>query len=222
MGTVASVKGIEKLNKFDLAALESTAKALGMDVDWLAAVISFETGGTFSPSVLNAAGSGAFGLIQFLPRTATAIFKLEDTPENRLKAVARGRAMSFAQQLREMVIPYFRGGRYYSLNDVYLKVFYPAAMNQPDSKVIATAGSKTYDQNRGFDRNQDGEITRAEITSRINAQLAAATVLPRIPITPAGWGGLLAGLAALAFGAWYANKHNLLPVGPNAKKRIQL
>ena len=31
------------------------------------AVMSFETGGTFNPGILNVAGSGATGLIQFMP-----------------------------------------------------------------------------------------------------------------------------------------------------------
>lgn len=223
-GDVAQVKGIEKLSKFDLAALHSTAAALGMDVDWLAAVISFETGGTFSPSVLNAAGSGAFGLIQFLPSTAAAILGYPNTADGKAQAVLRGREMSFAQQLREMVIPYFRGGRYNSLDDVYLKVFYPAAMNKSSDYVVGAAGTKVYEQNKGFDKNADGEITRSEITSRINAQLNSARQLPRVIISGgSSWGGLITGLAMAAAGAYYVSKKtNLLPVGPRANRKFGL
>ena len=221
--SVARVKGIEKLSKTDLAALARTAKDLGMQTDWLAAVISFETAGSFSPSVLNAAGSGAFGLIQFLPSTAAAIFKLPNTPEGRAQAVAKGRAMSFAQQLKEMVIPYFKGGTYKSLDDVYLKVFYPAAMGKASDYVVGQAGTKTYEQNKGFDKNADGEITRSEITSRINAQLTAALSLPRIPVAAATWGAILAGLAIVAGSAYYLSVNtNLLPFGPNANRKLTL
>ena len=37
------------------------------------AVMSFETGGTFDPGIRNAAGSGATGLIQFMPSTAAGL-----------------------------------------------------------------------------------------------------------------------------------------------------
>ena len=37
---------------------------------WLMSCMAFESGETFSPSVRNAAGSGATGLIQFMPSTA--------------------------------------------------------------------------------------------------------------------------------------------------------
>ncbi len=214
--TVARVKGIEKLNKTQLAALAATAKDLGMHVDWLAAVISFETAGTFSPSVLNAAGSGAFGLIQFMPSTAAALLKLPA-----VEAVKRGRAMSFVQQLREMVIPYFKGYTYNNLDDVYLKVFYPLAMNKSPTYTVATEGTKVYSQNQGFDKNQDGEITRSEITSRINSQLSAASLLPRIAVTSAQWASILVGLGIVAAGAYYVSVNtNLLPIGPNANKPL--
>lgn len=45
---------------------------LGVDPDFLMACMAFESGGTFSPSIKNAAGSGAIGLIQFMPSTAQA------------------------------------------------------------------------------------------------------------------------------------------------------
>ncbi len=219
--SVARVKGVEKLTKTQLAGLAATAKDLGMNVDWLAAVISFETAGSFSPSVLNAAGSGAFGLIQFLPNTAAALLKLPNTEAGRAEAVRRGRAMSFVQQLREMVIPYFRGYTYKSLDDVYLKVFYPAAMNKTAGYTVATEGTKTYEQNQGFDRNHDGEITRSEITSRINSQLSAAALLPRIAVTTAQWASILVGLGIVAAGAYYiSNNTSLLPFGPNANKPV--
>jgi membrane-bound lytic murein transglycosylase B len=41
---------------------------LEVSPDYLMACIAFETGATFSPSIKNAAGSGAVGLIQFMPK----------------------------------------------------------------------------------------------------------------------------------------------------------
>ncbi len=216
--SVARVKGIEKLNKTNLAALARAAKDLGIPVDWLATVISFETGGTFSPTVLNAAGSGAFGLIQFLPSTAQALLKTATKDE----AVNRGKAMDFATQLQKMVVPYLKDRRpYSSLDDVYLAIFYPAAKGKASDAVVATAPSLTYEQNKGFDREGKGHITKSDITHRINQQLAAAALLPRIPITTAEWAQILVGLSIVAAGAYYVSVNtNLLPVGPNAQRKF--
>lgn len=207
--SVARVKGIEKLSSKELAALYSAAKALGMHVDWLAAVMSFETAGTFSPSILNAAGSGAFGLIQFMPSTAQGILKTATKQE----AVDRGRAMSFSEQLKKMVVPYFKGHKYNNLNDVYLKVFFPAAMGKPDTYVVGAQDGtdfqqKVYAQNRGFDSADKGYITRADITKRINSVLALAEQYPRLTIVVAFWTQVLFGVA-VSSAILYANKERI-------------
>ena len=49
------------------------AKRMGVSEDYLYAVMSFETGGTFDPAQKNMAGSGATGLIQFIPSTAEGL-----------------------------------------------------------------------------------------------------------------------------------------------------
>jgi hypothetical protein len=179
--------------------LYAAAKAIGIPVDWLATVISFETGGTFSPSVQNKAGSGATGLIQFMPSTAAALLKVKD-PQLARFMTSR---MSFKEQLTKMVVPYFKGGTYKSLDDVYLKVFYPAAMNKPKDHVVGTAPSPVYSQNAGFDRDSKGYITKGDITRTINGVFDRAILLPPIIITVAIWGQVLAGLAVAA-GAVYA------------------
>ena len=46
--------------------------SLQLDPNFLMACIAFESNETFSASVQNAAGSGAVGLIQFMPGTAQA------------------------------------------------------------------------------------------------------------------------------------------------------
>lgn len=55
-------------------AVIATCKNLGIpDPSYLMACIAFETGETFSPAIKNSAGSGAVGLIQFMPSTAKAL-----------------------------------------------------------------------------------------------------------------------------------------------------
>jgi len=196
--TVAKVPGIEKLSKAQLSSLYAAAKAIGIPVDWLATVISFETGGTFSPSVLNKAGSGAVGLIQFMPATAAAILKVSD---KKLAALMASK-MSFTEQLKKMVIPYFKGGTYKSLNDVYLKVFYPAAMNKADDYVLPAV---VYPQNKGFDKEGKGYITRKDITRTINSIWNGAQAYPRITIIVGFWTQVFAGVVVSA-AALYAVK----------------
>ena len=195
--SVAKVVGIDKLTPGQLVSLNNAAKTIGIPVDWLATVISFETGGTFSTTVDNKAGSGAFGLIQFMPATAQAILKTS----TREDAIKQGKAMSFDQQLQKMVVPYFSSykSKLKSLNDVYLAVFYPAAMAKPDRHVVAEAPSAVYRQNAGFDRENRGYITRADITSTVTRILNNASSLPRITITKgAVWPQVIAGLGVAA------------------------
>lgn len=154
------------------------ARRLGIMPEWLAAVISFETGGSFDPAQKNHWAdadckrrgipySGAIGLIQFMPSTA----KMLGTTSALLAA------MSFKQQL-VYVEKYLASssGKMKSLEDVYLKVFYPAAMGRPDSYVVGRKGDpgfagRVYVQNAGFDKDHDGVVTRGEICATIRAVL---------------------------------------------------
>ncbi len=165
MGSVANVKGIEKLRQSDLKALDNAAKEIGVEIDWLATVISFESG--FNPAVQNKF-SNATGLIQVLPSTASNILKL-----SKEEAIEKVKKMSFSEQLQKVVIPYFSSykGRLHSLDDTYLAVFYPAAIGKSSDTIIAIQGQPIYDQNAGFDKLGLGYITKFDITSRIRSQL---------------------------------------------------
>lgn len=168
MAYVINVPGAKSLTSDQVEQVTEAAQMLGIDPDWLFTVISFETGGTFSPKVRNAAGSGAFGLIQFMPSTAQNLLKTSTRDE----AVAQGMAMSFKDQLFKMVVPYLRGPKLSSLEDVYLKIFWPAAIGKPDSLVIGDSNGtdfqkKVYTQNKGFDRDGKGYLTRGDVVRKI-------------------------------------------------------
>lgn len=194
---IARVPGIEHLSASDLAALSAASHRLGIDPSWLAAAMSFETGGTFSPSVRNKAGSGATGLIQFMPSTAAILGTSTD-------ALAR---MTFQQQL-PYVEKYFapHAGKMHSLDDVYLAIFYPAAIGKPPGTVVATQGSAIYAQNAGFDKGGAGFFTVADITAAVNRVLDRAKGMPPLVVAAASTGGglLLVGLAIAAF--WFLTK----------------
>jgi Transglycosylase SLT domain len=144
----------------------STAAQLGIDPDWLMSCIAFESGETFSPSVKNAAGSGAVGLIQFMPQTAALLgTSTEDlagmTAEKQLDYVAR----------------YFRhwAGKVKSLADLYMVILWPAAVGQPDYYVLFDRDDpnhpKRYLQNRGLDFNGDGKIVKQEAAAGVMEKL---------------------------------------------------
>ena len=68
--TLLDIPGSQKVSQTFKQKLVQIAADLGTNPNFLMAVMSFESGETFSPSIKNAAGSGAVGLIQFMPATA--------------------------------------------------------------------------------------------------------------------------------------------------------
>jgi hypothetical protein len=188
--------GLVRLPVSDQQALVRAAQSIGIDPSWLASVINFETGGTFSPSIENAAGSGAVGLIQFMPQTAKALLRSATEAD----AVARLKGMTFSQQL-EFVKQYFTPyvGKLHSLEDTYLAVFYPAFIGKPDSAILGHAPSVIYTQNAGFDVNGKGYVTKDDITSKIRSVLASVESYIQVPgVAAAATAGVV--IAAIAIG----------------------
>ena len=208
MTDILKVPGIEKLTASERTALIAAANKLGINPDWLATVISFETAGTFSPSIVNRAGSGAFGLIQFMPNTARNILGTSTADE----AVRIGKAMSFGEQLTRMVIPYFSGRKMSSLEDVYLAVFYPAAMNKPGSYIIGATPGAVYTQNAGFDKSGKGFITRDDVTSRLRSLYESAG--GRIPVQTTVVAQAVFGFAVAAGLIWTFARKQLNTIVP--------
>jgi hypothetical protein len=134
------------------------SQKLDIDPNWLMAVMNLETGGTFSPSIKNKT-SGATGLIQFIPSTAESLGITTS-------ALAK---MSNVQQL-DWVYKYLNEYKSKLVNyiDLYLAVFFPAALSKSNSFVIETpkqSASTIASQNSGFDLNKDKKITVGEIKS---------------------------------------------------------
>lgn len=138
------------------------ANDLGLPADDLMCCIAWESGQTFSASVKNGAGSGAVGLIQFMPQTAAAL----GTSTSALAT------MSAEDQLN-YVWKYFSPykGRLHNLGDIYMAILWPAAIGKADSYVLfdKATGPTAYAQNKGLDFNGDGRITRLEAYSRVAA-----------------------------------------------------
>lgn len=133
--------------------------------DDLMGCMAWESGETFSPSKLNLAGSGAIGLIQFMPSTARALGT----------TTAKLGAMTAEEQL-DYVFKYFDQfdlKQLRSIADLYMAILWPKAIGKPASYVLWDRAKmpKTYRQNSGIDINKDGLVTKAEAAAKVNAKL---------------------------------------------------
>lgn len=146
------------LSESFLRKVEEIETRLRMPTGSLLAVMKFETGGTFNPAEKNRAGSGATGLIQFMPSTAKTIGTSTD-------ALAQ---MSAEDQL-DYVEKYFQPykGKLGTLKDAYMAVLYPKAIGKPEWYPLFTQGTKAYEQNAGLDRDKKGMVTVADAVARV-------------------------------------------------------
>lgn len=135
--------------------VKEIAPRVGLDPNWLMAIMYFETAGTFSPSITNKLGY--VGLIQ-------------------LGADARDTLDVTAQELKDMtaveqldyVEKYFNlyKDKYKSYVDAYFAVFFPLAIGKPDDWVIEGGGltaKKIYDANPAFRNVKDGKLRVWEV-----------------------------------------------------------
>jgi hypothetical protein len=136
------------------------ARRLEMDPNHLMAIIAFETGRTFDPSETNRAGSGATGLIQFMPATARAL-------GTSTAALSRMSAIDQLDYVEAYLAPY--AGRMKDLPSAYMAVLYPRAVDKAPGYVLFRKGSKAYKLNRGLDLNGNGQVTKAEASAKVAA-----------------------------------------------------
>jgi LysM repeat protein len=162
-GTTRTVAWGARVSAPFKAKVLAIAADLGCDADHLMACMAFETGETFSPSVRNAAGSGATGLIQFMPSIATM-----------LGTTTTALAQMTAEAQLDYVAKYFRPyrGRLRTIEDVYMAILWPAAIGKPAAHVLFAAPGRTYQQNKGLDRDRDGRVTKREAAAAVSAKLA--------------------------------------------------
>lgn len=157
-------------------------KAKGFEVkpDDIINFMAVETAGTFSPSI-RAGGkkNGAVGLAQF---TQTAIDDMNRFRGKGNKLTkSKLAAMSFDEQSK-VVTEYLSTalgrknmqGKEISAADLYTAVFSPAAIGKSmDSTIYSLNGSaRNYRANKSLDTNNDGKITKAELTARLNDWVA--------------------------------------------------
>lgn len=146
-------------------------ETLNVDPNYLMACMAWETGEKFTANVKNMAGSGATGLIQFMPSTAVALGT----------STAKLAKMTAEDQLN-YVYKYFRpySGRLRNLGDVYMAILWPKAVGQSDDYVLwdKQKSPTTFRQNAGLDTNKNGKVTRAECVQKIQDKLTKG-LLPK-------------------------------------------
>lgn len=147
------------------AEVSAVAQRLGIREGDLYAIMHFETGGSFNPAQPNMAGSGATGLIQFMPSTAQGL----GTSTQALAGMTRVQQMAYVEKyLKNAGVKPGMG-----LDDLYMSVLFPAAVGKPDSFVLFGRGAmsgytgRAYSQNAGLDKNGDGSITKAEAAAKV-------------------------------------------------------
>lgn len=138
------------------------ADTLGIDPDDLMACMAWESGRTFSASVLNKAGSGAIGLIQFMPATARAL-------GTSTVALSQMSAEDQLNYVYKYFLPY--KGRLRTLADLYMAILWPAAVGKPDDYVLFDRKKRpvAFRQNAGLDTDRNGKVTKAECSAKLYA-----------------------------------------------------
>jgi len=139
-----------------IAKVNNICTELRIEANWLMFVMWFES--KLNPQAVNPI-SGATGLIQFMPSTARSL--------GTTTAVLKH--MSNVQQL-DYVLAYLRPykGRMKRWIDVYLAVFYPKAMGDPNFVITSDIVAK---QNKIFDLNKDLDISVKELETVLRKQI---------------------------------------------------
>lgn len=143
------------------------------DPNWLMACMAWETGEKFTADVKNLAGSGATGLIQFMPTTATELgeYRKVSLTTSTLANMTAEDQLSWVYWYFRMQID--RHGPITNLEDCYMAILWPSAIGSPASASLWTQKGRptTYRQNAGLDRNKDGIITKAEAAGHVHEKL---------------------------------------------------
>lgn len=132
------------------AAIAKVAKNIGVNPNDLAAVISFETGGTFSPSAKNPSSS-ATGLIQFMKGSGGTKGKYYGMSRNDFAN------LSFDEQMK-YVEKYFKDRGFSANKKRDVADTYTAVTGYGYKK-----GTDAYDLNKVWDSNKNGVVEKGEM-----------------------------------------------------------
>jgi len=195
------VKGADR-NSF-IQKVKQVAYMLGYDPEWLMFVMNNESG--IKSNAINPY-SGATGLIQFMPETASWL----GTTVQELKSMTRNQQMDW-------VLKYYQkwkkaGKVARNSTDLALITFYPYAVNQPDNYKIGSEKSlerarTITKQNPGLDVDKDGFITVLDykkwLTTKLPEGLSKEKASSIIGLKATKIGASVLSIIALVFAGRY-------------------
>lgn len=162
----------------DLPAFEykvrEVAKRLDIPPEWLMSVMYSES--RFNAGAANFKGSGAIGLIQFMPITA----KDMGTSVHYLKQLGHIDQMEYVYRYLQAVRQKY--GEYKTLTDLYLAVLYPRAREGEMCYSLYENPTKAYKQNIGLDEDKDGRVTVNDIDKRMRRVFGPAYVKEKVKV----------------------------------------
>jgi peptidoglycan hydrolase-like protein with peptidoglycan-binding domain len=171
LDTIQGVAGNRNITPEFRREVAAMAERLGTRPEYIMAVMSFETGGTFSPAKENRS-THATGLIQFMPDTARGMLAEEGIDVTSSRAREIFAAMTPMEQLG-YVEKYFAqrkfNDRLGSLEGTYTAVLSGRARANGDDVVFGPGDA--YNANAPLDWNRDGQITAAEATNPVAFRL---------------------------------------------------
>lgn len=149
-GVKQKVSNAIKLSNNKLESIARVAKNIGVSPNDLAAVISFETGGSFSPSAKNPLSS-ATGLIQFMSGSGGTKGAYYGMSRNQFASLSFDEQMNYVEKyFKERG---FKAGQNRSVADAYTAV----------TGYGYRKGSSAYNLNKVWDSNKDGYIDKGEM-----------------------------------------------------------
>ena len=159
------VAGYEKF----MSGISDLSQKYNIPQNDLLAMMDFETGGTFDPATKNMAGSGATGLIQFMPDTAESL----GTTTEELSEMSRSQQLEYVDKYLKTNLEGRIGPEGADISDLYMSVLFPVAVGKPDDFVLFREGAiskkfqRRYEANKGLDANNDGSITKVEAAAKV-------------------------------------------------------
>ncbi len=149
---------VKDINNFEYK-VRRIAKKLRVPPEWLMAVMYSES--RLNPDAVNLKGSGATGLIQFMPTTVgdfgITIKQLKKlTPTEQLDYV-----YEYLHRVRIKYRPYE------NITDLYLAILYPRALTGDSCFILYETPSKAYKQNAGLDEDKDGKVSVSDVENRL-------------------------------------------------------
>lgn len=162
----------------DIPEFENKVRKISQDLDippeWLMSVMYSES--RFDAGVVNAKGSGAVGLIQFMPETANEL----GTTTWHLKDISHTEQLEYVYRYLDKNKQKY--GRYESLTELYLAILFPKALGGDDCFLLYAKPSQAYKQNIGLDENHDGAVTASDIDRRMQRLFPKAYMIKNTQI----------------------------------------